>query len=99
MRIILIGALMIPLSGCLTTGGVREIRTTPPGALVSVENFGACETPCTVKLDRERHIRVAKAGYVTQNLTIGPGRGAVKITLELAAASKDVDAQALPDIE
>ena len=96
-----IAALSLPLSlsGCLTTGGVREVRSNPPGAFLSIEGFGTCETPCTVKLDAPRQARISKTGYVAQDVVIEQGILPMTVTLELAAASTDVDAVALPDID
>ena len=99
MRIMTLTILAAALSGCLTTGGVREIRSTPAGAFVVVEGYGECETPCTVKLDSPRRIRVAKTGYVTQDFILDPKGGALTIPLELAAASTVVDSAELPDLE
>jgi len=100
MRAMLTAAVAIALSGCLTSGGMREIRTNPPGALVTIDGYGECETPCTVKLDEPRYARIAKAGYVAKTYLIEPGRGPIELPpLELAAASDDVDTTGLPDIE
>ena len=98
-RLTLIAVTALALSGCLTTGGVREVRTDPAGAFLMIEGFGTCETPCTVKVDRPRQARVSRTGYVTQDITIKPGRGPVTVTLELAAASQDVDAVSLPELD
>ena len=98
-RLTLIAVTALALCGCLTTGGVREVRTDPAGAFLMIEGFGSCETPCTVKVDRPRQARVSRTGYVTQDITIEPGRGPVTVTLELAAASQDVDAVSLPELD
>ena len=99
MRLILSIALTMILSGCLTLGGNREIRSTPSGALVTLPGFGECETPCTIKLDRTRRITIAKAGYKQRLVDIEPGGGPVTIPLELAAPTADVDSQTLPDLD
>ena len=99
MRIMMLTISAALLSGCLTSGGIREIRSTPSGAFVAIDGFGECETPCTVKLDEPRRIRVAKAGYVTQNFILEPKGGAIDIPLELAAASENVDTVVLPELE
>ena len=99
MRIMMLTISAALLSGCRTSGGVREIRSTPSGAFVAIDGFGECETPCTVKLDEPRRIRVAKAGYITQDFILEPKGGAIDIPLELAAASTEVDATSLPDLE
>lgn len=99
MRILLTILTAASLTGCLTTGGVREVQTDPPGARLVIENYGECETPCTVKLSRERKARIAKAGYVTREVMIGPGGGRLIFPLELAAATDNVDAETLPDLD
>ncbi len=99
MRIVSVITIATMLAGCLTLGGQREIQTTPAGAFVSIDGFGECETPCTVKLDQPRRARIAKAGYVTRIVMIEPGDGPIIIPLDLAAASEEVDTQALPDID
>lgn len=86
-------------SGCLATGGAaRTITSTPSGATVTIDGYGECETPCTVKLDTYRRITVAKAGYKAQRFGIEPGRQPVVVILELAAPAGDVDAETLPDL-
>lgn len=100
MRVVYAGLAALAASGCLTTsGGVRRIESDPTGALVTVEGYGECETPCTVRLDERRRITVAKAGYAAQRFFIAPDGPPVKVTLDLAAASDDVDAEALPEID
>lgn len=90
------------LSGCVTLGGsgdMLKINTTPPGALVTVDGAGQCETPCTIKLDRPRRAKIAKAGFISLDVMLSPSRRSVTVPLELAAASADVDAEALPEIK
>lgn len=99
LRIMIIATAALSLGGCLTMGGVREIRSNPTGAYLSIEGFGSCETPCTVKLDGPRQARLARIGYVTQDIIIEPGIRPLTVTMVLAAASEDVDALALPDLE
>lgn len=89
----------LSLSGCLTTGGLREVRTNPAGAYLMIEGFGTCETPCTIKLDEPKVARISRTGYVTQDIIIEPGLRPLTVTMELAAASEDVDAVVLPDLE
>lgn len=102
MRTIAAAMSLMMLGGCLSTGdGARtvDVLTDPPGAQLTIEGVGACETPCTVKLDRPRQARIAKAGFVSTTVTLTPDRRALTIPLELAAASDDVDAVALPDLD
>lgn len=101
MRIVFAGLAALATGGCFLTtkSGVREIVSNPPGALVTVEGFGECETPCTVRLDERRRVTVAKAGYAAQRFFIAPKGPPVEVTLDLAAPTGDVDAEALPEIE
>lgn len=99
MRIFLLISLSAMLSGCLTLGGGREIRSAPSGALVTIAGFGECETPCKLKLDRTRRITIAKAGYKPRLVDIEPTGGPVTIPLELAAPTEEVDTQSLPDLD
>lgn len=89
------------LPGCLTLSGgdVREITSEPAGALVQIDGFGECETPCTVRLDALRQISVAKAGYKAQRFHVSPGGKGVHVILELAAPTKDIDTTQLPALE
>lgn len=92
------------LGGCQAMFGgsiqVLNVQTDPPGALVAIEGAGQCETPCTIKLDSPKKARVAKAGFVTQYVTLSPGgKSNVVISLELAAASDDVDTTELPELD
>lgn len=84
------------LSGC-ASGSVQTIDSMPLGATVTIDGFGQCETPCTVKVDRPRIFTIAKAGYRAQRHEIKPGRD-LTIIMELAAPSGDVDAAPLPDL-
>ena len=101
MRIMAAAFLALLTGGCATLGGgasTVEVITTPPGALLTIDGVGSCETPCPVKLDGPRRARIAKAGYVSLTVTLSPGRRAVTIPLELAAPSEPVDTTALPDL-
>ncbi len=100
MRFVIMTALAVILSGCLTLGGGgREIRSAPTGALITIDGFGECETPCKIKLDRKRRIQIAKAGYVTRYVDVEPGGGSITIPLDLAAPTEEVDTETLPDLE
>lgn len=87
------------MSGCFASDNLLEIHSAPAGAFVLIDGYGTCETPCTVKLDEPRTARISRTGFVTQEVALEPGEDKVDITLELAAASEDVDAIALPDLE
>ncbi len=99
MRLILILTTMVLLNGCLaTSGAMRSFTSTPSGATVTIDGYGACETPCTVKLDGDRKVTVAKAGYKAQRFGVKPGGAPVNVILELAAPAGVVDAETLPDL-
>ena len=100
MRILFPVIFTLFMSGCLaTSGNMRTIESTPSGALVTIENYGTCETPCTVKLDGRRNVTIAKAGYKAQRFAIDAKGKPVRVKLELAAPTGDVDAQTLPEID
>jgi PEGA domain len=99
MRVILILATVVFLSGCLaTSGGMRSFTSMPSGATVTIDGYGACETPCSVKLDGYRKVTVAKAGYKAQRFGVNPGGAPVNVILELAAPAGVVDSETLPDL-
>ncbi|WP_395073366.1 PEGA domain-containing protein [Hyphococcus sp.] len=91
----------LSLTGCATIGGGKtlKINTAPPGALVTLEGGAECETPCMIKLDKPHRATIAKAGFVSLDVLLSPSRRSVTVPLELAAASTDVDAEALPEID
>lgn len=100
MRILFIALAALPLAGCLTTSGnISRISSNPPGATVSVNGLGECETPCTVELSQLRRVTVAKTGYKPFRFDLQPDGRDIAIELELAAPTEDVDAVALPDID
>ncbi len=100
MRVVFALTLSLALGGCFgSSGGMRTIESTPSGALVTIEGYGECETPCTVKLDGYRNVTVAKAGYKAQRFGVKPGGAPVQVILDLAAPSGEVDTTALPEID
>ena len=100
IKLILAFFFALGLSGCFATAGeVRTITSEPDGALVRVEGFGECETPCTIKLDGRREVTVAKAGYKAQRFGVTPGSKDIHVILELAAPTQDVDAETLPSLD
>ncbi|MGE0408914.1 MAG: PEGA domain-containing protein [Amphiplicatus sp.] len=90
--------------GCATltalsdSAPITAVVSTPPGALVTVEGYGTCETPCTISLDAPRIISIAKAGFKPQRFQIRPGAKRVAVELELAAPTTKVESGALPDL-
>ena len=86
-------------SACQTFGDDNvEITTEPPGALVRIEGFGECDSPCTVEVDKPRQVTIAKAGYEAEKLSIEPGKD-VNLKMKLVAPTKNVDASEMPDIQ
>lgn len=103
LRVLTVAIAASLVAGCKTLGGgqantITLIESTPSGALVRVEGFGECETPCRVEIDKPRMVTVAKAGFNAQRFQIVPKRKRVDVTLELAAPTRDVDSGELPDL-
>jgi len=104
MRAMLTASLSaLALAGCQTLGGgsgttLTMITSEPPGALVTVEGFGSCETPCTVEIDEPRNIVVAKAGYEPERLVLLQGRRKLNVVLKLSAPTTGVDETELPEL-
>ena len=101
LKQIIVVATLASLPGCLFTtgdGDLRRITSVPSGALVKIEGYGECETPCSIKLGQRREVLVAKAGFKAQRFGILPGKKDVHVILELAAPTSDVDTQALPEL-
>ncbi len=90
------------LSGCQTMGpnGGKLIRieTMPPGAIVSIQNAGECETPCTIELDGPRRVNLARIGYKKKEIYVTLDKSRVRVDLEPVAPTADVDAQSLPEL-
>ncbi len=101
IRVAMIAALLAA-AGCTTLGlgsGATKFVSEPPGALVRVEGGGECETPCTVKFDRPREVTIAKTGYIARRIRVGPDRSKVKVTLELAVETEEVETNTLPEVQ
>lgn len=108
MRILAAPVLLLA-SGCVTDdigfggigAGARNVTVVsePPGAVLTVEGAGECETPCVVRLDGSKKARLAKAGFVAMNVVLTPDKRTIAIPLELAAPSGDVDSTALPELD
>lgn len=75
-----------------------EIITVPDAASVTIEGFGTCQSPCRMTHDVPRTVTIAKAGFIKQSFVVKPGAGKVRVQLELAAPSEDVEATALPEL-
>lgn len=77
----------------------RTIVSEPTGAFVQIDyTQHECFTPCTIKLDRRLRINVSKEGYKPQLFYIEPGRGDIRVKLELIAASDSVQSTDLPEL-
>lgn len=99
MRRLAMAVAVLSAAGCATSGvRITEVSTTPPGALVRVEGFGECESPCRISIDRPRQLTIAKAGFKAERLEIRPGQKRVEVALQLAAPTEDVDQSILPDL-
>ncbi|MCB2114482.1 MAG: PEGA domain-containing protein [Parvularculaceae bacterium] len=99
----LIAAAALP--GCQTLnvfGGssstIVRVSSEPEGAVVTLDGYGSCETPCTVEIDKPREAKIGRAGYNSQNVTLTPGKRSVKVTLELSAPTTKVDETAMPEL-
>jgi hypothetical protein len=99
MRFIVFAA-VLALAACSTTkrATIMLVETEPTGALVRVEGFGECESPCRIELDAPRNLTIAKAGYDAERIVIEPGRKKVTVTLKLSAPTTTVDEEALPEL-
>ena len=95
-------AFALTTAACQTTGPnggkLVAIETDPPGATVTVGGYGECETPCTVEVSGPQPATIAKAGFKKQDVTLSPDERRLRVTLEFAAPTEDVDATALPDL-
>jgi hypothetical protein len=99
IRILAIPLCALVTSGCLTTRTtVTQLTSEPEGALVRVEGYGECETPCSIAIDAPRNVTVAKMGYLAQRFVIVPGRPQVHVIMQLAAPTVDVDQTELPEL-
>lgn len=89
------------LASCTThspPAPLTRINSFPSGATVSINGVGECETPCTIQHNVTRQVVVAKAGYLAQKFDVPVGAGNVTVSLELAAPTKSVEEQTLPEL-
>lgn len=106
MKRLVLAVAALALAGCKgfdafgggSSSTIVRVTSEPAGAVVTLEGFGSCETPCTVGIDKPREAKIAKAGYVSQTVTLSPDKRSVKVTLELSAPTTDVDETELPEI-
>lgn len=100
MRPVLACAFGLLLPACATTGGssITLVETIPAGALVQVNGFGDCQSPCRIELDKPRNLTIAKAGYDAQRITLSPGTKVLRVTLSLSAPTTGVEEDALPEL-
>lgn len=87
-------------SACATADGpkISLVETDPPDAIIRVEGFGECQSPCRIELDAPRNLTIAKAGYDAQRVVLEPGTKRLLITLKLAAPTTKVDEEGLPEL-
>lgn len=99
MRFSLI-AVALSLAACATAKGpqITLVETDPSGALVRVEGFGDCESPCRIELDAPRNLTIAKAGYDAERIVIEPGAKKILVKLKLSAPTTEVDEDTLPEL-
>lgn len=90
----------LSLCGCATANGPKIVlvETEPQGALVRVEGFGECQSPCRIEVDKSRNLTIAKAGYNAERIVIDPKSKKVLVRLTLSAPTTDVEVDALPEL-
>jgi hypothetical protein len=90
----------LALSACATSKGPKIVLvdTEPQGALVRVEGFGECQSPCRIEVDAMRSLTIAKAGYDAKRIVIDPKSKKVLVKLTLSAPTTDVEQNALPEL-
>ena len=88
------------LSACATAKGPKIVlvETEPQGALIRVEGFGECQSPCRIEVDTTRNLTIAKAGYNAERIVIDPQSKKVLVRLTLSAPTTDVEEDALPEL-
>ncbi len=91
------------LAGCATAGTpsrIVTIDTTPTDALIRVEGFGECASPCAIEIDAPRRVSIAKAGFKPVIIDLSPKSRAktISVPLELAAPTEAVEAGSLSDL-
>jgi hypothetical protein len=89
---------MTLLSGCvggnfLVNNSTVKIRTTPRDALATSEYGDSCRTPCTLRLRTSRGgtIRLSKAGYEDEEISIGSHFDEVAAAAEAVRTAVDPD--------
>ena len=100
MRYFPTAAAALSLAACATVKGpqITLVETEPSGALIRVEGFGECESPCRIELDAPRNLTIAKAGFDAERIVIEPGAKKVVVKLNLSAPTKEVEVDALPEL-
>lgn len=101
MKIAAAFLILLATSACLTTGrtgGLTTISSKPDGAVVRMEGFSDCLTPCAFEISHPVNVTVAKAGYKAQRFQVKPGKRNIKIDLELAAPTENVEETGLPEL-
>lgn len=90
----------LSLSACATANGAKIVLvdTEPQGALIRVEGFGECQSPCRIEVDATRNLTIAKAGYNAERIVIDPKSKKVLVKLTLSAPTTDIEADTLPEL-
>ena len=92
----------IVLTGCQTTGPnggtLISVTTKPADAQLTVEGYGACQTPCTVELQKPRRATLAKAGFQKEEILLHTDRRRVHIPMRLSAPTEEIETDTLPDL-
>ncbi|MEL6379524.1 MAG: hypothetical protein AAGK25_00295 [Pseudomonadota bacterium] len=94
------------LSACANGGAISDTRlvvSDPDNAYVSIRDSRErelfnCQTPCQIKVADSLLVIVSKEGYTAQRFYVAPGRGVIRVKLNLAAASEAVDSVSLPEL-
>ncbi len=100
-RYVLAGPIL--LAGCATVGTpsrIVTVETTPTDALIRVEGFGECASPCAIEIDAPRRLSIAKAGFKPVTVDLSPTNRArtISVPLELAAPTEAVEAGSLGNL-
>ena len=98
-KYVLLGFVGLALSACATLPEYVTVESTPDEVLLKFPDGSSCETPCPIIVTHSMKVSAAKAGYIAQEFILEPGqRGSLMLTMELAAPTKAVEEEALPDL-
>ncbi|MEL7016392.1 MAG: hypothetical protein AAFR72_12340 [Pseudomonadota bacterium] len=102
--IAVVAGLMI--AACANREAISDTRlvvSEPSAAYVSIRDnrereLFNCLTPCRIKVADSLLVFVSKEGFTAQRFYVAPGRGTIRVQLELTAASEAVDSVELPEL-